>query len=89
MTADEFLLRHVKTVRAAGSGWHRYLRGTCSHPEHEDTDAFAVFESKEGESRFQQAWSGQNELVTSSRRDFVRGAGLSLHDIRYVERLRG
>jgi hypothetical protein len=77
----QVLLSNVEILRTGHDGGHLYLMGKTDVPTYGKTDAYCYFESKDTELEFEIIWKNSNLIITSSRWEFNKGTGLSLHDI--------
>lgn len=77
----QVLLSNVEILRTGHDGGHLYLIGTADIPAYGKTDAYCYFETKAAEREFENNWKNSDLIITSSRWEFNRGTGLSLHNI--------
>jgi hypothetical protein len=77
----QVLLSNVTILRTGHDGGHLYLMGKTDVPAYGKTDAYCYFESKIAEREFESNWNNSDLVITSSRCEFNKGTGLSLHEI--------
>jgi len=77
----QILLSNVEILRTGHDGGHLYLMGKTNVSTYGKTDAYCYFESKIAEREFQKNWKNSDLVITSSRWEFNKGTGLSLHEI--------
>ncbi|NRB24030.1 hypothetical protein [Shewanella sp.] len=80
----QVLLSNVEILRTGHDGGHLYLMGKTVDPVHGKTDAYCYFESKKAEREFESNWKNSDLVITSSRWEFNKGTGLSLHEISWI-----